>query len=93
MNNLEKFFRTLLENYKTLDVVTMEYVCLENKFVNSYKIHGISTYLDVAIPLLGMCPEAFIKRTTRFTCKKKFIVAVVIVVRSWKPLKSPQRSY
>lgn len=58
----------------------------------SHNIHGISTHLDAGIPPLGMCPEAVIKRTTRFTCKKKFIVAIVIVMRNWKPLKSPQRS-
>lgn len=39
-----------------------------------------------------MCPEGLIERTTRLTYKKTFTVAVAIVVKSWKPLKSPQRN-
>lgn len=83
----------MLENYKALGVVTgICPVSLEKQFVNSYKIHGISTPLDVAIPFLGMCPESLIERTTRLTYEKMFTVAVAIVVKSWKPLKGPQRS-
>lgn len=51
--------------------------------------HEISTLFDLAIRLLGIFPEAIIKKTTKAMCKKVFIVVVFIIVRTWIPSDDP----
>lgn len=46
MNNLEKLFRPVLESFKALDAVTMEYALSLRKinyinYIELYKIHGL----------------------------------------------------
>lgn len=51
--------------------------------------HKISTPFDPAISLLGIYPEAIIKKTMKAMCKKIFITVMFIIVKSWKPPKGP----
>lgn len=51
--------------------------------------HKISTPFDPEIPLLGLYPEAIIKKTTKAMCKKIVIAVMFIIVKNWKPSKSP----
>lgn len=51
--------------------------------------HKISTYFDLAIPLLGICPEAIIKKTTKAMCRKKLTAIIFIIVKIGSHLKVP----
>ena len=51
------------------------------------KILGIKPPYDPAIPLLGIYPEE--TKIERDTCIPLFIVALSVIVRTWKPLRCP----
>lgn len=70
-------------------MVTVEFVwpLWKSNLAAILKNHKISTPFDPAIPLLGVYPEAIIKKTMKAMCKKIFIAGLFIIVKTWKPPK------
>lgn len=53
------------------------------------KNRKISTPFDPAVPLLGICPGAVIKKTTKAMCKKTVTAVMFIILKNGKPPKGP----
>lgn len=49
------------------------------------KNRKISTPFDPAVPLLGIYPEAIIKKTMKAMCKKTVTAVMFIILKNWKP--------
>lgn len=78
-------------NYKVFGVVAMDFVwpLWKSNLAAIITNHKVSTHFDPGIPLLGVYPEAIIKKTAKAMGKKVFIAIIFIIVKTWKPSKDP----